>query len=60
MWAPVQIMWAGSTDRVNDCGPGRVFYCEPSAQLVRAATSIRGFSGVSSLIIDEASQCADE
>jgi hypothetical protein len=24
--------------RINDCGPGRVFYCEPRVQLVGAAT----------------------
>jgi Tn3 transposase DDE domain len=24
--------------RINDCGPERMFYCEPSIQLVRAAT----------------------
>jgi hypothetical protein len=24
--------------RINDCGPERVLYCEPSVQLVRAAT----------------------
>ena len=33
-------MWAGRwrLGRINDCGPERVFYCEPAAQLVRAAT----------------------
>ena len=26
-----------------DCGPARMFYCEPAAQLVRAATATRYF-----------------
>jgi hypothetical protein len=27
-----------TSERINDCGPGRVLYCEPGVQLVRAAT----------------------
>ena len=29
-----------ASERINDCGPGRVYYYEPSVQLVRAATTI--------------------
>ena len=45
LWAPVQSMWAGHTARINDCGPGRVLYGEPAAQLVRAASATRGRIG---------------
>ena len=30
-----------ASTRINDCGPGRRLYCEPSVQLVQAATHTR-------------------
>ena len=62
MWAPVQIMWAGSSSRINDGGPGRVRSGEPAARLRRAATpksaTIRGqkCSHVSSEVTPEAAE----
>ena len=37
---PLLLWLAEASARIDDCGPGRILYCEPGVQLVRAATPI--------------------